>query len=69
MVHRHANKAISFLTTCEIYQDGMQMCREFAQVQRDKGNKVDIPPKVSLNKDNIPDVQRILYEVCDFKFS
>ena len=57
-VHRHANKAVSFITTIENYQDGLQMTREWAQNERDKGNKMDVPPKVSLNKDNVPDVQR-----------
>ena len=64
IVHRHANKAISFLTTVDYYNDAMQMTREYAQLHRNKG--VPIPPKVKMNKDNVPVLQRYLYEVSSF---
>ena len=63
MVHRHANKAVSFLTTFDMYNDGLQMTREFAQIQRRQGHKVEIPPEVKMNKDNVPVLQKTLYEV------
>ena len=50
----------------EIYEDAMQMTREYAANKAAKapeGSKSCIPPCVSLNKDNIPKVQKILYEV------
>ena len=59
IVHCHANKAISFLTTADYYNDAMQMTREYAQLN--KG--VPVPPKVKMNKENVPTLQKHLYEV------
>ena len=58
MVQRHANTGVSFLTTVANYQDGLEMMREYAALQ-----KMAIPPRVTLNKNNVPAMQMILYEV------
>ena len=41
------------------------MTREFAANQRKEGIQVQRPPKVTLNKNNVPAMQKILYEVTD----
>ena len=58
IVQRHANTAVSYLTTIENYKDGLEMTREYAAIQ-----KTPIPPRVTLNKNNVPKMQMTLYEV------
>ena len=40
------------------------MTREYVQIlSSNEGRNLQIPPKVTLNKDNVTDMQKILYEV------
>ena len=68
-LHTHALKAVPNVTAVEMYEQGLEMTRDYVKVLSIKeGNRtLPKPPRVTLNKNNVLQMQETIYQV-DFTF-
>ena len=63
--YTHALKAVPNVTTVEMYEQVLEMTRDYVKVLSSKeGNRtLPKPPRVTLNKSNVVQMQETLYQV------
>ena len=75
MVHQGANNCISNLTVLDYYDSGIEMVKDYHNVLKSSSElrasadfkKIQPPPKAALNNHKIVNVQKVLFEVQQFR--
>ena len=64
-VDTHALKAVPNVTAVEMYEQGLEMTRDYFKVlsSKEENRTLTKPPRVTLNKNNVVQMQETLYEV------